>query len=170
MTTNTPQIRTYAYRYGLIYGAITIVFSMMLHIMDQTYSGSNFPQVFGYVLLAALIIWGIVSFRKDNDGKLSMGQAVKIGTSTALVSGLITVLYIIVFANVIEPDFAEKLGELVTSEQLRERAPQLSEDQIAQQVAMQTKFFWVSYPFILIVYTIYGLLLGAITGLFTKKA
>ena len=72
MTTNALQIRTYAYRYGLIYGAITIVFSLMLHIMDQTYSGSNFPQVFGYVLLAALIIWGIVSFRKDNDGKLML--------------------------------------------------------------------------------------------------
>lgn len=169
MTSNTPQIRNYAYKYGLIYGAITIVFSLMLHIMDLTYSGSNFPQIFGYVLLAVLIIWAVVSFRKDNQGKLSVGQATKIGTATALISAIITVLYIIVFANVIEPDFAEKLGEL-TSEQLREKAPQLTEDQIAQQVAMQTKFFWVSYPFILIVYSLYGLVLGWITGLFTKKA
>ncbi|MGB0260575.1 MAG: DUF4199 domain-containing protein [Flavobacteriaceae bacterium] len=169
MTSNTPQIRNYAYKYGLIYGAITIVFSLMLHIMDLTYSGSNFPQIFGYVLLAVLIIWAVVSFRKYNQGKLSVGQATKIGTATALISAIITVLYIIVFANVIEPDFAEKLGEL-TSEQLREKAPQLTEDQIAQQVAMQTKFFWVSYPFILIVYSLYGLVLGWITGLFTKKA
>ena len=169
MTSNTPQIRNYAYKYGLIYGAITIVFSLMLHIMDLTYSGSNFPQIFGYVLLAVLIIWAVVAFRKDNEGKLSVGQATKIGTATALISAIITVLYIIVFANVIEPDFAEKLGEL-TSEQLREKAPQLTEDQISQQVAMQTKFFWVSYPFILIVYSLYGLVLGWITGLFTKKA
>lgn len=169
MTSNTPQIRNYAYKYGLIYGAITIVFSLMLHFMDLTYSGSNFPQIFGYVLLAVLIIWAIVSFRKDNEGKLSVGQATKIGIATALISAIITVFYIIVFANVIEPDFAEKLGEL-TSEQLREKAPQLTEDQIAQQVAMQTKFFWVSYPFILIVYSLYGLVLGWITGLFTKKA
>ena len=169
MTSNTPQIRNYAYKYGLIYGAITIIFSLMLHIMDLTYSGSNFPQIFGYVLLAVLIIWAVVAFRKDNQGKLSVGQATKIGTATALISAIITVLYIIVFANVIEPDFAEKLGEL-TSEQLREKAPQLTEDQIAQQVAMQTKFFWVSYPFILIVYSLYGLVLGWITGLFTKKA
>lgn len=169
MTSNTPQIRNYAYKYGLIYGAITIVFSLMLHIMGLTYSGSNFPQIFGYVLLAVLIIWAVVAFRKDNEGKLSVGQATKISTATALISAIITVLYIIVFANVIEPDFAEKLGEL-TSEQLREKAPQLTEDQIAQQVAMQTKFFWVSYPFILIVYSLYGLVLGWITGLFTKKA
>lgn len=169
MTSNTPQIRNYAYKYGLIYGAITIVFSLMLHFMDLTYSGSNFPQIFGYVLLAVLIILAIIAFRKDNEGKLSVGQATKIGTATALISAIITVLYIIVFANVIEPDFAEKLGEL-TSEQLREKAPQLNEDQIAQQVAMQTKFFWVSYPFILIIYSLYGLVLGWITGLFTKKA
>ncbi len=169
MTSNTPQIRNYAYKYGLIYGAITIVFSLMLHFMDLTYSGSNFPQIFGYVLLAVLIILAITAFRRDNEGKLSVGQATKIGTATALISAIITVLYIIVFANVIEPDFAEKLGEL-TSEQLREKAPQLTEDQIAQQVAMQTKFFWVSYPFILIIYSLYGLVLGWITGLFTKKA
>lgn len=169
MTSNTPQIRNYAYKYGLIYGAITIVFSLMLHFMDLTYSGSNFPQIFGYVLLAVLIILAIIAFRKDNEGKLSVGQATKIGTATALISAIITVLYIIVFANVIEPNFAEKLGEL-TSEQLREKAPQLTEDQIAQQVAMQTKFFWVSYPFILIIYSLYGLVLGWITGLFTKKA
>ncbi len=169
MTSNTPQIRNYAYKYGLIYGAITIVFSLMLHFMDLTYSGSNFPQIFGYVLLAVLIILATIAFRKDNEGKLSVGQATKIGTATALISAIITVLYIIVFANVIEPDFAEKLGEL-TSEQLREKAPQLTEDQIAQQVAMQTKFFWVSYPFILIIYSLYGLVLGWITGLFTKKA
>lgn len=169
MTSNTPQIRNYAYKYGLIYGAITIVFSLMLHFMDLTYSGSNFPQIFGYVLLAVLIILAIIAFRKDNESKLSVGQATKIGTATALISAIITVLYIIVFANVIEPDFAEKLGEL-TSEQLREKAPQLTEDQIAQQVAMQTKFFWVSYPFILIIYSLYGLVLGWITGLFTKKA
>ena len=86
MTSNTPQIRNYAYKYGLIYGAITIVFSLMLHFMDLTYSGSNFPQIFGYVLLAVLIIWAIVSFRKDNQGKLSVGQATKIGTATALIS------------------------------------------------------------------------------------
>ena len=169
MTSNTPQIRNYAYKYGLIYGAITIVFSLMLHSMDLTYSGSNFPQIFGYVLLAVLIILVIIAFRKDNEGKLSVGQATKIGTATALISAIITVLYIIFFANVIEPDFAEKLGEL-TSEQLREKATQLTEDQIAQQVAMQTKFFWVSYPFILIIYSLYGLVLGWITGLFTKKA
>jgi uncharacterized membrane protein SpoIIM required for sporulation len=92
------------------------------------------------------------------------------GMAIGLVGAIITVLYIVLFSSVIEPDFIEKFGELVTSEQLREKAPQLTEDQIAQQVAMQSQFFWVSYPFILIMFCLYGLVIGVVTGLFTKKA
>lgn len=170
MITNSPQIRSYAYKYGFIYGAITVVFSLMLHYMGQTYSGSSFPQIFSYALLAILIVLAILIFRRDNSGKLSLGQSIKMGTAVGLVGAIITVLYIVFFSSVIEPDFIEKFGELVTSEQLREKAPQLTEDQIAQQVNMQSQFFWVSYPFILIMFSLYGLVIGLVTGLFTKKA
>ena len=170
MQTNTPNIRTYAYKYGVIISIITISFSLMLHFMDLTYSGSNVPQIVNLVVSAASIIIAIVSFRSANDNKLSLRQAVKLGTATAVISGIIAVFYTLLFANVIEPDFVERLGNEVTAKQMVERFPQMTSDQIQQQVDMQAKFFWVTYPFILIFSCLYGLVVGWITGLFTRRS
>jgi hypothetical protein len=170
MKTNTPTVKTFAYKFGIIISIISIAFSLLLHFMDLTYSGSSVPQIFNYVVSAVCIIIAIVSFRSANDNKLTIKQAVKLGTATALISGVIAVLYLLLFSNVIEPDFVERLGNEVTAKQMAERFPQMTADQIQQQVDMQTKFFWVSYPFILIFSCFYGLIIGLITGLFAKRS
>ena len=123
MQTNTPTIRTYAYKYGIIISIITIAFSLMLHFMDLTYSGSNVPQIVNLVVSAACIIIAIVSFRSANGNKLSVRQAVKLGTATAVISGIIAVFYMLLFANVIEPDFVERLGNEVTAKQMLKSTP-----------------------------------------------
>ena len=169
MQTNTPTVRSFAYKYGIIISIITIAFSLMIHFMDLTYSGSNLPQIVNYVVSAVCIIIAIVSFRSANRGLLSVRQAVKLGTAAALISGVVGVFYLLLFANVIEPDFVEKLGAEVTTKQIAEKYPQLTSEQIQQQVDMQAQFFWVSYPFILIFSCLYGLVIGWITGLFAKK-
>ena len=169
MQTNTPTVRSFAYKYGIIISIITIAFSLMIHFMDLTYSGSILPQIVNYVVSAVCIIIAIVSFRSANGGLLSIRQAVKLGTAAALISGVVGVFYLLLFANVIEPDFIEKLGAEVTTKQIAEKYPQLTSEQIQQQVDMQAQFFWVSYPFILIFSCLYGLVIGWITGLFTKK-
>jgi len=78
-------------------------------------------------------------------------------------------LYLLLFSNVIEPDFVERLGKEVTAKQLIEKMPNLTQDQIQQQIDLQTKFFWVSYPFILIVFIIFGLVISWITGLIARR-
>jgi hypothetical protein len=75
----------------------------------------------------------------------------------------------LIFSNVIEPDFVERLGKEVTAKQLIEKMPNLTQDQIQQQIDLQTKFFWVSYPFILIVFIIFGLVISWITGLIARR-
>ena len=169
MQTNTPTIRSFAYKYGIIISIITIAFSLMIHFEDLTYSGSSVPQILNYVVSAACIIIAIVSFRTANGGLLSLGQSVKIGIGTALISGLIGVFYLLIFANVIEPDFIEKFGNEVTKKQLVERFPQMNSDQIQQQIDMQAQFFWIFYPITLISSCFFGLVVGFITGLFTKR-
>ena len=170
MQTNTPTIRSFAYKYGIIISIITIAFSLMIHFMDLTYSGSNLPQIVNYVVSAVCIIIAIVSFRSANSNKLSLGQAVKLSIATAVISGTIAVFYTLLFANVIEPDFVERLGNEVTAKQMAERFPQMTSDQIQQQVDIQANFFWVTYPFILIFSCIYGLFVGVFTGLFTRRS
>ena len=63
MQTNTPTIRSFAYKYGIIISIITIAFSLMIHFMDLTYSGSNLPQIVNYGLV---IGWITGLFTKKN--------------------------------------------------------------------------------------------------------
>ena len=170
MQLSPPNIRSFAYRYGIIISIITISFSLMLHFMDLTYSGSNVPQIVNLVVTAACIIIAIVSFRTANGGLLSLVQAVKLGIGIALISAIITVFYVILFTNVIEPDFVEKYGNEVTAKKIAEKSPQMASEQIQEQVDMLAQFYWIIYPITLISSCFYGLVVGVVTGLFTKRS
>ena len=99
MQISPPNIRSFAYRYGIIISIITISFSLMLHFMDLTYSGSNVPQIVNLVVTAVCIIIAIVSFRSANGNKLSLRQAVKLSIATAVISAIIAVLFLRTASN-----------------------------------------------------------------------
>ena len=170
MQTNTPTIRYFAYKYGAIISIITIAFRLIIHFMDLTYSGSRVPDIVDYVASAACIIIAIVSFRTANEGLLSLVQAVKLGIGTALISSIIIVFYVLFFTNVIEPDFVEKYGNEVTAKKIAENFPQMTSEKIQEEVDMQAQFYWIIYPIILITSCFYGLIVGFVTGLFTKRS
>ena len=76
-----------------------------------------------------------------------------------MISGIIAVFYTLLFANVIEPDFVERLGNEVTAKQIAERFPQMTSDQIQQQVDIYLGYLSISFDFS----CIYGLVVGWIT-------
>ncbi|GIR50677.1 MAG: hypothetical protein CM15mP59_4190 [Flavobacteriaceae bacterium] len=109
MQTNTPTIRTYAYKVWHNHFNYNHSFSLMLHFMDLTYSGSNVPQIVNLVVSAACIIIAIVSFRSANGNKLSVRQAVKAGHSNSSDLRDYSCILHAFICNVIEPDFVERL-------------------------------------------------------------
>ncbi len=139
----------------------------MLYSMDAHYSQDPATTIVSILLMVGIIAWAIFNFRKANNGYVTLGEAVKIGAGISLVAGIITVLYTILLANVIEPDFPAKVMDLRLAEM--EAKGQLTSDQIAQQKEMGIKFFWVGYPVILIINTLIGLVIGLLTGLILKK-
>ena len=86
-----------------------------------------------------------------------------------LVAGIIGLTYFTIFINFIEPDFIANTAAL-QADALREAQPTMDEDIIEMQQTNTEKFFYVSYPFILIINVFIGLIVGLITGLFTKKS
>ncbi len=138
-----------------------------MYSMDAHYSQDPATTIVSILLMVGIIAWAIFNFRKANNGYVTLGEAVKIGAGISLVAGIITVLYTILLANVIEPDFPAKVMDLRLAEM--EAKGQLTSDQIAQQKEMGIKFFWVGYPVILIINTLIGLVIGLLTGLILKK-
>ncbi|MEN8799266.1 MAG: DUF4199 domain-containing protein, partial [Flavobacteriaceae bacterium] len=141
---------------------------IMLYTMDAHTSQDPANTVISIVIMVAVIIWGIISFKKANSGFLSIGEAAKLGAGIALVAGIIGVIYTMVMANVIDTDFALKIAEVQKAK--AETDGVMTPEQIQQQYDGTINYFWISYPIILIFNIIAGLVIGVIGGLILKKS
>lgn len=167
MNENQPKTGAFSLKFGLILGLISVVFQLMLFSMDAHTTRDTTTQVIGIVIMIAITLWGIYSFRKANGGYLSLGEALKIGAGIALISGIIAIIYTMILANVIDPEFATKVAEM--QKQADEAAGEFTTEQIKQRYEGTINYFWISYPFILIVTIIIGLIIGLVGGLIFKK-
>ena len=169
MNTQTQIRKQISINYGLISGGIGVVFSLMLYFMDALYNQDSATQWITTLISVTIIVLGIVAYKKSNDGLISLNESIKLGLGISLVSALITCAYMILLANVIEPDFYNNLFESGKAAAL-EQNPKMTSEQLDQMVEMQKKFSWVTYPAILIVNLFIGLVVGLVTGLIVKKS
>jgi hypothetical protein len=167
MEENQPKTGKFSLNYGLILGLISVAFGIMLYSMDAHTTRDTTTQVISILIMIAITLWGIYSFRKANNGYLSLGEALKLGAGIALVAGIIAVIYTAIMANVIDPDFATKVAEIQKAAD--EAAGEFSSEQIRQRYDGTINYFWISYPFILIINIVIGLIIGLVGGLILKK-
>lgn len=169
MEGNQPKIRKYAIQWGIISGVIGIVFSLMLFFQKMHYEQSTATTVIGISILFAVIAFGINHFKKDNEGFLKLGQALKLGTAIALVSGVIGLIYYFLLSNdILEAGYMEKTMELAKNKAFADN-PNLTQEQWDKGMEMQENFKFLAYPFILIFNAIMGLIAGLLFGLIMKK-
>ncbi len=163
------KIGKYAIRYGVITGVIGIVFSLMLFFQGMHYEQSTAVTVIGIAILFAVIAFGINQFKKDNEGYLKLGQALKLGTGIAVVGAILSLVYYFLLSNdILEPGWTEKATEIAKAKAFADN-PSLTQEQWDQGMAMQENFKFLAYPFILIFNAILGLVGGLIFGLIMKK-
>ena len=169
METSTPKIGKFSLNYGLILGGLGVVFALMLFMSDAHVSQSPVNSIISIVMSAAVIFWGILNFRKANGGFLKIGQAVKLGAGIALVSGIISAIWLLLLTNVLDPDFINKSIDMQLATVAEEG--KLTSEQLQQQKEMSTQY-WAAfaYPAILIGSIIMGLPIGLVGGLIFKKS
>ena len=166
MEANPPKTGKFSLNYGLILGGLGVIFALMLFMSDAHTSQSPVNSIISIVMSIAIIFWGILNFRKANDGFLTIGQALKLGAGIALIAGIVSVLYTILLSNVLDPDFPAKIMDA----RLAEVAGDMTPEQLQEQKEMGLKFWWFGYPVILVVNIIIGLVIGLVGGLIFKKA
>ncbi|SFR31229.1 Protein of unknown function [Robiginitalea myxolifaciens] len=163
-----PKTGKYAMKFGLIMGGIGVVLSLMMYLQDAHTQPNSAIQLVSLAISIAVVIWALISFRKANGGLLSISQALKIGAGMGAVAGVVTVLYTLLLANVLDPDYAMTVTQARIAEAAAEN--NLTPEMVQQQTEMGVKFFWIGYPVILIVSTLIGLVTGLIGGLILKKS
>ena len=168
MEENQPKTGSYSWKFGALAGGATLVFSLMLYSMDLIYEQNVLTGIIPFILTAVAIILGIIQFKIANQGFLTLSEALKLGTGIGVIAGIIGVLYLLIFSNIIEPDYLDKLSA-AQSEMILESNPKMTPAQVDQAIEMQKKMAWIGYPVALILYALFGLVIGLVTGLIVKK-
>jgi len=158
----------------LIYGAILSGISILVNLINYSFGNVYKPHwaigIVSFLLMIAVIVYGIKSFKDGNNGFLSLGQAIKIGLGISLISAIIGIIYQLIFSNVIEPDFYTKMGEF-QEQMMLEKFPDMPEEQIESALEMSKKF---SNPGMMAAFAlggslIFGLIISLIAGAIMKK-
>ncbi|MBE7630229.1 DUF4199 domain-containing protein [Tenacibaculum piscium] len=166
---NQVQSRRIILNYGLVYGGIIVFINLLIYALGMTFDtlGGIINMIALAVCIIALPILAIKKFKKENNGFLIWGQALKIGVGIVAVGAVISIVYTHLFTGIIEPDFYNQLTEFQTEKFLEAG---LTDDQIESQLAMQAKFQGtiIGDSLGLLFYVFLGFIVSAIAGAVMK--
>ncbi len=137
MITTKSSPGKFAMNYGILLGVIMVLIAVIMYVTGMPLKGIQWPQYLYYLFFPLIIILGIKAYKAQNEGFLSLGEALKTGIAIALISGLIYVVYIILFNYVIDPEYNNKIIEMVRDQMLE--SPDISEAQVEQTMGFVKK-------------------------------
>ncbi|MDB9835679.1 DUF4199 domain-containing protein [Flavobacteriaceae bacterium] len=165
------ELKKYILQYGTLLGGISVVFGLMLFSLNMHYQNETSTTIVSIAITIGVIAFAQYSYRKDNEGFLSLSQGIKMGLGMAAISGLINVAYFLVLSNVLDPEMMNKALEM-GMDQFLDQNPEASQDMINQVESMQEKFSGplMSSSFLIMLSLFSGLIISLITGLIFSKS
>ena len=168
---NKLSISKFSINPGLMLGGVLILISVITYIIGLDPVDDTWIGWVSYAVMAFAFFYFQKEFRDNhNEGFLSLGEAVKIGVTIAVIAGVLSAIYTVIFTQFIEPDFVEKMLMKV-EEQMLEANPDMAQSQIDMALGMTEKMMspMISVPLSIVTSAIGGLVLSLGTGFFTKK-
>ncbi len=153
--------------YGIIYGLITVVFSVLTYMFDLTFkTWILWPSL----LLSIIVLFFLLRSYRDhyNNGFISYGKSVGAGVIISIYAAIITAIYIYVLYAFIDPGLMDKSLAMAEEKLIAKGLP---EEAVDQALAMQAKMMkpWFTALMGIINSVFYGLILSLIVSLFVMK-
>lgn len=161
MEENKPKTGKFALNFGLILGAVSVIFAFMLYTADMHYQGGISVMLISLALSLAAVIIAMIQFKKANEGFMTFGQALKIGVGVCLIGGIIGIIFNQIMSNVIDPDMMAKAMEYQKNQLLE--TTNMTMEQVEAQMELGKTF---STPTMQIVFgLVFSLLMGFVLSL-----
>ena len=154
---------------GIIIGAVLIVFSLILFLLDVDHE--SFLNYISYALLAVGLWWAINSYKKKLDGGfISYGTAFSAGFYAGLVASVIVAIYLYFYVLKINPGMIDEIL-LKAEEQMLDRNPDMTDEQIEQGLSLIQKIYspGMFSVFGFIINVIASALISLIIAIFAKR-
>lgn len=156
---------------GLIASAVAIVTVLIAYILNMKMIGWGFQSI-SYILLIAVMIYGLLQFRKANGGFMAFAQAILIVLVAGVVCSIVSYFFNLLYFNFINPDYINEVMEY-SKDAVQKMGMTMNDELEASMRANAEKSmhfsilnFVISIVGSLVVWSILGSILGAI---FSKK-
>lgn len=169
MEIQTASVKKIALPYGAVLGLFTVLLSVIVYVMDLTYEQPWWQGALGFVAMIICILIGIKTFKKDNAGFLSLGEALKVGLAISLIAAIFGVIFNLIFMTVIEPDFIANMLA-ATEDNMLAQNPNMTQEQIDMGMSItETMMSPTIITAMAIIMTLFfGFIISLITGLVMK--
>ncbi len=166
---NQTSIQKTMLTYGIIIAVLVIIMELANYSFGNMYQPHWIITVLRYVFIIGGVMYAIKTFANAS-GSMNISQGIKLGLGIMLVFAIIKVVYLMVFMNVIEPNFLANSLEY-TREVMYEKFPDMSEEQIETTLEASKTFTTpTSIALMSVVMNLLGgLILGLIGGAAFKK-
>ena len=156
--------------FGLILGFVSIIIQLLNYVFGDIYEPHWGLMVVSFAVTTVVIILGIKKLKEGQDGLLSLGEAIKTGLGIALISAIVYSIYLVLFVNVIEPEFFARIAQ-IQEQTIIDNYPELSDEQLESAIGNAAMFnsIGVHVTMTLIFSLFFGLIISLIGGLVMKK-
>jgi len=166
---NQANSKSIILNYGLYLGLAGIFVNLIKYAMGALYTQEFYSAILGIVFLILFIILGIKKYRSDNGGLISFGQSVKIGIGISMISAILTIIYLYLLANVIEPEFMQNTIE--ANKVMLADSFGMTEGQIEEATANSEDNFYLNmFGGVIIMSLFLGGIISLIAGAIMKKS
>ena len=154
--------------YGSYLGGASVLIALLKYASGMQYEQEMYSGIAGIILLITFIVLGIKNFKKENNGFISFGKALKVGLGITFIATLLTIVYYVMFSMVIEPNFMENTIEMQKT--VWADSFGMTDEQIEMSAETTRKYFYLSlFGGVLIMNLFLGGVTSLIAGAIMKK-
>ncbi|TDU39696.1 uncharacterized protein DUF4199 [Gelidibacter sediminis] len=168
METQKPSIKPIAYTYGLYLALVSIIILVIMYVanLQQSWILSAVSSLASIVVL----VYGIKTYKHQNAGFLTVGEAIKVGLAIAVIGGILAAIYAYLHYAYIYPEFIDMARDKAYLD-ISEQNPNMSEEQISKTMEISNIFMTPMFFSLTTVIgsLLFGLVVSVIAGLVMKK-
>jgi hypothetical protein len=161
-------------KWGLITGMVYVIFSLISNMMGIQQGGSGG----GIGILIYLLQWGGTFFTiylgikeiRDSElgGYISVGQSFRKGMGIALIGGVISGIFTLVYMNFIDPEMSDRILEGAEDQWEQANMPE-EQREMSRKVTGYFLNPFIMAPFVIVWITLGGMIKSLIAGSILKK-
>ena len=163
--------RKFAMNYGTVLGLFLVLIALLFWVLGVDEQQSAIPSILNNVVIIGFLIYAIIQYRDNvNDGFISYGASLKLGTTIAFFSSVIMALYTFIYISYLNPEFLANVLN-ITEQAMLEANPEISDKELDLALSMTTKFMQPHWMMIMGVLggTFMGFLFSLIISIFVKN-